>query len=207
MNSPISWKAETRKLATLKEWTKNPRKITAEEFEALKEGIAKRGFHDVLKTDIDGTIISGHQRRRALIDLGIEEVTVLMPDRALTNEEKEIIAIESNRHRGTFDFDILANEFDMNILLESGFKEFELGFATADRLENEPDKDSLKDTMTSYLDGSVRQVTLYFSVEEYEKLLPRLDAVMEGSGVKSHTEVFLKILEEYENHTSHKKAA
>lgn len=193
----IDWKIEERELKDLKEWSKNPRKITEEDFELLKKGIEERGFHDILKIDSDGTIISGHQRKRALLDLGIKSVKVMVPQRELTEKERDIVAIESNRHRGVFDFDILANQFDQDTLLNSGFKDFELGFFS--EATDEKDTDTLNETMTSYLDGNVRQVTFYFSVEEFEALLPRLDKVMEETGVKSHTEVLLHILKHYED--------
>lgn len=126
MTTKLQWKVEKRKVADLKEWDKNPRKISGEEFEKLKASIVERGFHDVLKIDTDNTIISGHQRRRALTELGIKEIDVLVPERALTPQERDIIAVESNRHRGSFDFDVLANSFDIEDLVTAGFNRDEL---------------------------------------------------------------------------------
>jgi site-specific DNA-methyltransferase (adenine-specific) len=122
----IEWSTIKVKVKDLKEWAKNPRKINEDEFNKLKESIEKRGFHDVLKVDTDMTVISGHQRKRALLQMGIEEVDVKMPDRDLTSDEREVIAIESNRHRGEFDFDKLANEFEMDNILDGGITEKEL---------------------------------------------------------------------------------
>lgn len=122
----IQWKTEKRDVTALNDWDRNPRTISEVEFEKLKESIIERGFHDVLKIDTDGTIISGHQRKRALTELGILEVEVLVPNRALTEQERDIIAVESNRHRGTFDFDILANSFEVDDLITAGFNRDEL---------------------------------------------------------------------------------
>jgi len=193
----IVWTSEKRKVADLKEWPKNPRKISSEEFEKLKAGIVKRGFHDVLKVDTDGTILSGHQRKRALKELGVEEVFVLYPNRELTEEEKEVIALESNRHRGEFDFDALANGFGIESLYESGFKDFELGFATS-REQDGQDTDTLGSSMETYLGGNVKQIVLYFSSEEFEDVVPRIDRVMEETGTTSHTEAVLELLKRYE---------
>lgn len=126
METQLEWHVEKREVASLKEWDKNPRKISEEDFLSLKVSITARGFHDVLKIDTDGTIISGHQRRRALLDLGIKEINVMVPSRALTSQERDIIAVESNRHRGTFDFDILANNFNIDDLVAAGFDRDEL---------------------------------------------------------------------------------
>lgn len=126
MENQLEWHVEKREVGSLKEWEKNPRKISEEEFLKLKASITARGFHDVLKIDTDSTIISGHQRRKALLDLGIKEINVMVPSRPLTEQERDIIAVESNRHRGTFDFDILANRFDIADLEAAGFNADEL---------------------------------------------------------------------------------
>lgn len=200
----IDWNPQKVKVADLKEWKKNPRKITKEDFEALKESIQKRGYHGVLKVDVDMTIVSGHQGKRALKELGIDEVWVMVPERKLTDKEMDIIAVESNRHRGTFDFDMLANEFSIDDLKEAGFQDFELAFAD----ENlEADKDSLEDTANSYLGGSIKQVVIFFDNEEYEEVLGKLDEWMKESGVKSHSDLFKTVvIPSYENNRDQKKS-
>lgn len=195
----IKWEHRIEKVENLKEWSKNPRKLTEEKYRKLVADIQKFGFHDVLKIDTDGTILSGHQRKRALTELGITEVGVLYPERKLTEKEMEVVSIASNKQAGTFDFDALANTFEFDSLLEGGFDAFELGFAKADETV---DMDILKDSMETYLAGNVKQLTMYFTSEEYEVLLPRLDKIMTDLGVKSHTEVFLHILKKYEDTNS-----
>jgi hypothetical protein len=130
----INWSVDKRKVADLKLWDKNPRTITKEAFERLKDRIIKRGFHDVIKIDIDNTVLSGNQRKQALVDLGVEEVSVLIPDRKLTDEEREKIALESNRNDGVWDYDMLANDFDIELLKEVGFTEAQL-MITKDNLQ------------------------------------------------------------------------
>lgn len=137
----IIWKAEIRKVADLIEFDRNPRKISEASFKKLKERIKKRGFHDVIKIDTDNVILSGHQRKRALMELEIEEVNVLVPHRKLEPSEIDLIVLESNRNDGQFDFDILANEFEMEVLQDVGFSETELGLID----ENLPDSFSLPD--------------------------------------------------------------
>lgn len=121
----LTWKPELAKVADLKLWEDNPRKLTEDNFSRLKSRIEKRGFHDVLKTDGKGVILSGNQRKRALEELGIKEVYILVPSRELTLEEKEAVAIESNRSDGIWDFELL-NNFDHNFLFDLGFTEPEL---------------------------------------------------------------------------------
>ena len=66
------------KVAGLREWGRNPRKIETRKFQDLIDRIQERGFNDVLKVAADGvTVIGGNHRLRALKELGIEEVDVI----------------------------------------------------------------------------------------------------------------------------------
>ncbi len=126
MTAPI-WRVETRKVADLKLWDKNPRKILQENFEALKKKITERGFHAVLTIDTDNTVLSGNQRMVALQQLGIEQVDVKVPDRPLTEEERDAVGIESNVQSGFYDFDKLGNLFEPVKLQEYGVDLTKLG--------------------------------------------------------------------------------
>ncbi len=68
----LTWKTEKRKIKDLQPYPGNPRKITKDAMEKLKQRIVKRGFHDILKIDTDGVILSGNQRREALLQLVID---------------------------------------------------------------------------------------------------------------------------------------
>ncbi len=122
----LSWYIEKRKVSELKSWDKNPRIITEEAFKRLKQRIVERGFHDVIKIDTDNTVLSGNQRKTALLQLGVTEVDCIIPNRALTEKERDAVAIESNRHEGSFDFELLANSFEVDLLKDCGFSDLEL---------------------------------------------------------------------------------
>lgn len=121
----IIWKPETAKVSDLKLWRENPRTISEQEYTKLKESIVNRGFHDIIKVDTNLTILSGNMRKRALEELGMESVTVMVPSRKLTKREKELISLESNRHRGEWDWDAL-KEFDKDLLQLVGFEDKDL---------------------------------------------------------------------------------
>lgn len=125
--SKLVWHPEKRKVEDLKSWSANPRKISKEAFEKLKERIIKRGFHDVIKVDLDGTILSGNQRKKALLELGVQEVTTLVPNRRLSKEERNSIGLESNVNDGTWDFEGLKS-FDLDLLKDIGFSSEDLSF-------------------------------------------------------------------------------
>ena len=119
-NNIITWHTEFRAVADLYPWKDNPRKIHKKELDTLKERITKRGFHAVLVIDTENTILSGNQRKEALMQLGIPEVDVLVPSRPLTEDEKKKIALESNIHDGEWDFEKI-QAFDLDLLQDIRF--------------------------------------------------------------------------------------
>lgn len=126
-NTKLVWHPERRKVRDLKIWSANPRKISKEAFEKLKERIIQRGFHDVIKIDLDGTILSGNQRKKALLELGVKEVTTLVPSRKLSKEERNSIGLESNVNDGTWDLEGLKS-FNLDLLKDIGFSAEDLSF-------------------------------------------------------------------------------
>jgi DNA modification methylase len=134
----LIWRSEKRSVKSLKAWALNPRKITSESFLKLKGRIKQRGFHDVIKIDTDGTVLSGNQRKKALLELGITEVTVLIPNRKLSKDERNKVALESNTNDGEWDFKGLKS-FDLDTLNDIGFGKEELNNIWTENLEAEDD--------------------------------------------------------------------
>jgi DNA modification methylase len=121
----IQWRTEVREVKDLIPWKGNPRKITTVALEKLKAKITQSGFHSVIVIDTDNTILSGNQRKTALTQLGIKKVSVLVPDRTLTNDECIKIAIESNVTDGEWDFEKLKS-FDLDLIKFAGFSDMEI---------------------------------------------------------------------------------
>ena len=69
-------KLETIKLSELNPAEYNPRTITAEEFEGLKESLKTFGQQENLIVNKDMTIISGHQRYEAMKALGLSLIHI-----------------------------------------------------------------------------------------------------------------------------------
>lgn len=140
----INWTLEKRSLDTLKDHPHNPRKMSKHDAEQLKSSLQRFGIIDKPVITPDGQIIGGHQRKKILKQLKIKEVDCWVPDRDLTQEEIDELCIRLNRNTGEWDFEKLANEWDMSGLLEWGFdeKEFELlasdNDATTIAEDNEP---------------------------------------------------------------------
>jgi len=85
----------------------NPRKITNENLEELKKSLEKFGDHDIVKIDEVNNIISGNQRVEALLQLGIDMPILCKKLVGFTAKELKRINIDSNKHAGDWDYDLL----------------------------------------------------------------------------------------------------
>lgn len=121
----LSWTTGVREVKDLLPWQENPRKISKQALGKLKEKITQNGFHSVIVIDTDNTILSGNQRKVALVELGINTVDVMIPSRKLSDAERRRIGIESNINDGEWDFEKLKS-FDLELLQFAGFDEKEL---------------------------------------------------------------------------------
>jgi len=122
----IYWKYEKRKLDELTENVDNPRRLTKKRAEELKNSLTKFGLCQPVVIQPDGKIIGGHQRLKLLRSFGINEVSVAVPSRALSEREFEELTIGLNKISGDFDLDMLANRWEPDVLISAGFTEEEL---------------------------------------------------------------------------------
>tara|TARA_R100001443_G_C3301057_1_gene165298 strand:+ start:296 stop:781 length:486 start_codon:yes stop_codon:yes gene_type:complete len=108
----------------LKAATYNPRQISTKQYKDLKESINKFGLVDPIIVNKCYTIIGGHQRYKICKDLEYKEIGCIVLD--LNKEQEKELNIRLNKNTGTFDIDILANEFDIDQLVDWGFKHIDL---------------------------------------------------------------------------------
>ena len=122
----IKWTLKNFKISDLKDYYKNPRTLTDQQYAHLKVSLDKFGLIDKPIVTQAGLIIGGHQRKRVLEKEGINEVECYVPDRNLTEKEIEELNLRLNQNGGSFDFEVLANQWEVQELLEWGFSEEEL---------------------------------------------------------------------------------
>jgi len=92
----------------LHEWEKNPRTISKENFERLKNQIKELGEYKPLIITKDGTVLGGNMRLKAYRELGYKKVWVSIVE-ADTEEEKIKYALSDNDQLGEYQKDDLAN--------------------------------------------------------------------------------------------------
>ena len=104
------------RLNNLRPFEQNPRLITEEQVAKLKRSLIEDGYHNRLKVTPDLRVIGGHQRLKVMKDLGWDEIAVLVPDRALSDDEFIRVMLRDNHNNGTWDMEALANMFDLEFL-------------------------------------------------------------------------------------------
>ena len=119
----ITWKIEKRKLADLKPHPKNPRQFTEKGLKDLENSINSIGFMQPININQDCTILSGHGRALKLKEMGETEVDVYVPDRMLTPKQEEEVLVRANANTaGKWDWDLLANNFELEEINEWGLE-------------------------------------------------------------------------------------
>jgi len=130
-------KIEYVKISELNPATYNPRRISEKEFGDLKNSIKKFGIVDPAIVNQhpgrENTIVGGHQRIRAAIEMGMKEFPCFYVN--LTEKDERELNVRLNKNTGKFDFDILANEFDVGDLMEWGFTDKDFGLADVEDFE------------------------------------------------------------------------
>jgi DNA modification methylase len=124
----LAWRTEARSVSELVPNAKNPRTMSPKQIEDLKKSLTKFGVVELPVIDTDNHVIAGHQRLMALKLLGREneEISVRVPNRKLTKRECDQYLLTSNRVHGEFDWDKLAENFDIETILASGFEDNDL---------------------------------------------------------------------------------
>ena len=140
----VDWKLEKRKLNDLKDYNKNPRRLSKHDAQHLQKSLEKFGLIDKPIVNPDGTIIGGHQRKRILKQMGYTEVECWVPDKALDDKQIQELNIRLNRNTGEWDWDILANEWDAGQLVDWGFCANELELDTLDESDDKEQKEDEK---------------------------------------------------------------
>ncbi len=131
MAKPIIWTNSTRKLSELIPWPINPALIKEKEAKRLEESLEEFGQIQTIAISPNNEIYDGHQRKSvwsASQKFGQDyEVDVRVSSRELTEQERKKLVIYLRKGAvGEFDFDLLADNWELDELLEWGFEKKEL---------------------------------------------------------------------------------
>jgi DNA modification methylase len=142
------------KINEVKPNPKNPRIIKDEKFNKLVKSIQE--FPDMLNkrplivfTDTDGryVVLGGNMRLKALKELNYKEIPIILADE-WTEEQKAEFLIKDNVGFGEWDWDSLANEWDVEKLDDWGL-DLPVDLSVAEELEAEEDNYEIPDEINT----------------------------------------------------------
>lgn len=110
---PLEWHVERIAWRDMIPYEFNPRKMSANMKQKLRESYTKFGNVELPVLDYDNMIIAGHQRQSVkMVDgFGDELTDVVKPNRKLTDKEYKEYNVISNALKGDFVGEILAEHF------------------------------------------------------------------------------------------------
>ena len=123
----LKWTTVQKRVDDLIPQEVNPRIITDKQMSDLKKSLQKYNLVEIPAIDLNGRILAGHQRIKAmqLLGRGSELIDARVPNRKLTEAESKQYLIASNALGGDWDFEALKS-FNLDILTNAGFDEMEL---------------------------------------------------------------------------------
>ena len=139
----------------------NPRQLTKDQYKSLRDSMERFGLVDPViinkHPDRENIVIGGHQRLRIAKDMGIEKVPCVELSLDL-NQEKEL-NVRLNRNVGEWDYDALANYFDVGELTEWGFSENDLFLTFEPDLEDLIGEEKKKSPTLKITFATIEQLT------------------------------------------------
>jgi hypothetical protein len=152
------------KLSQIKPNPNNPRLIKDERFEKLCKSIQEAPKFMALRPiiiDGEGMILGGNMRYKALLHLGYKEVPDAWVKRAddLTEEERHRFIISDNVGFGQWDWEAVANEWDVEELADWGLDVIEL---------SKTDLDSFFIPKTDENEKNSCKIVLEYTLDDYE---------------------------------------
>lgn len=201
-------------------WEKNPRTIDEKQLERLKSQIKKLGVYKPLLVNQDMIVLGGNQRLKAYKEIGIKNVHVSVVE---TENEKEMLeyALSDNDRMGDYDEEAVGRmtleveDIDLELFridtgyttsLETMNERYKMlyqdndsePYAPDDLEEREADESTVQQDKEVFENATIKQIVLYFSGEDYNRTIEKLDRIADIEGLENNTEVFNFLLNSYE---------
>ncbi len=146
----------------------NPRVIKDDKFSKLVRSIQE--FPKMLEirpivVNSDMIVLGGNMRLKACKEAGLKEVPIILADNLTEDEQKQFI-IKDNVGFGEWDWDMLANEWEAELLEEWGLSIPNWGETPDYSILDDEDVSDQLDDMTN---GVKKAIQIEFDLEHYEE--------------------------------------
>ena len=173
----------------------NPRIIKDDKFKKLVKSI--QDFPQMLElrpivVDANMIVLGGNMRLKACKAAGLKEVPIVIADN-LTEEQQAEFIIKDNVGFGEWDWDILANEWDMEALQDWGLNI--LSFE--DNLTNNEDYQGLDQLskLDKFMNAELKRMFLVYENETFERVVKWFEEKQEHYNCQDNSQVILKLIE------------
>jgi ParB-like chromosome segregation protein Spo0J len=190
----------TKKLVNIREIkpnTDNPRIIKDHKFKKLVKSI--KDFPEMLEkrpivVDENMVVLGGNMRLKALLEAGVKDVWIDVAE-GWTEEQKKEFIIKDNVGFGEWDWDILANEWEPDLLEDWGLS---VPYFLEDTLTNNQDYEGLDQLskLDKFMDSELKRMFLVYDAETFAKVVNWFERLQEKHGVGSSSDVILKLMED-----------
>jgi ParB-like chromosome segregation protein Spo0J len=159
---------KTVKLSEVKSNPNNPRIIKDNKFSKLVKSIKE--FPKMLEirpivVNVDMIVLGGNMRLKACKEAGLKEVPIIFADDLTEDEQKQFI-IKDNVGFGEWDWDMLANEWEPELLEDWGLEVWkpapEIDYSILD-------DENVEEELGDMADGVRKAIQIEFEPEHYEE--------------------------------------
>lgn len=152
----------------------NPRLIKDDKYKKLVQSI--KDFPEMLELrpvviNKDFMVLGGNMRLKACQEAGLSEIPILKAENLTKEQQKEFI-IKDNQNFGEWDFELLANDFEMDKLIEWGFENWQIGI---DEKNSQDEWVGLPEYLSEKFEGFTQIVVNFLTEEDYKNFQKQIN--------------------------------
>jgi hypothetical protein len=156
------------KISEVKANPNNPRIIKDDKFAKLVQSV--KDFPEMLDirpivVNADMVVLGGNMRFKACKEAGLKEVPIIVAENLTDEQQKEFI-IKDNVSGGEWDWDMLANEWEVEQLTEWGLDVWQ---QAPDIDYSILDEEDVQDQLNDMTNGVKKAIQIEFEAEHYEE--------------------------------------
>ena len=182
------------KLSEVKSNPNNPRIIKDDKFTKLVKSIKE--FPKMLEirpivVNADMIVLGGNMRLKACKEAGLKEVPIIFAQ-DLTEEEQKQFIIKDNVGFGEWDWDMIANEWEPELIENWG-----LDIWNVDDMTNANNYEGLDQSskLDKFLDAELKRMFLVYDNTTFENVVNWFNNLQDKHGLENHSQVVLKLME------------
>jgi hypothetical protein len=182
------------KISEVKLNPNNPRLIKDDKFTKLVQSI--KDFPEMLEirpivVNSDMVVLGGNMRLKACKEAGLKEVPIIIADNLSEEQQREFL-IKDNVSGGEWDFEMLAEDWDVEQLEDWG-----LDVWHNDELSNLNEYEGLDDEskLDKFLNSELKRMFLVYDNDTFENVISWFNKQQEKHELKNHSQVILKLME------------